>query len=332
MVLLAVRSLKSQNGMSLVELMVSIVVALLLLGGILQILVNSTQSHRIQNALMRVQENGQFAMELMAKDIRNTDFWGCLTSLDDVNNLLNGSGGGYDMGLHGFIEGISGTANESGGGPVITGTDTITVRGSRSVANGLTIQAPFGPITSSPINVGPNSNIQTSDTVLVSDCLVGDFFQATDVDSAGNISHAAGVGTPGNSTPNLSKVYTGDAAVYLPYTHTYDIRVGSSGLPALFRTDENGSQEIVEGVENMLILYGEDTDNDGTANRYVRANSVTDMDNVVSIRLNVVLETLEDNLTPTPQSYIFNEQTIVPGDNRLRRVYSSTIVLRNRSG
>lgn len=324
--------LKYQRGLSVVELMVAIAVGLLLLSGVLQILINSTESYRIQNAMVRIQENGQFAMELIAKDLRNTDFWGCITSLDEVNNLLNTGGGGYDPVYHDFEQGISGTANASGGGAVLTGTDTITVRAVSNLGNGLTVQPPYGPQVSSPVNIGPGSNVQVGEKLLVADCLQGDFFEVTSINGAGDVGHVAGVGSPGNITGDLSKVYTGEAGVYQPYTKTYDIRNGSNGLPSLFVTDEDGTQELVEGVENLLILYGEDTDSDGTANRYVRANAVSDMDNVVSLRVNLVVESLEDNLVPAPQSYLLNGQTITPGDQRLRRVYSSTIVLRNRSG
>lgn len=320
-----------QKGLSLVEMLVAIFVGILLLTGVLQIVVNSTQSYRIQNSIMRVQENGQFAMEFLARDIRNTDFWGCLTTLDDVNNLLDPAGPGYNVLYGGFTEGISGTANESGGGAPLSGTDTITVRAAGDISGGSAVQFPYGPLTSSPINLGAGKNVQAGDILLVGDCLTADIFQATAVDANGEVSHDIGSGSPGNVSADFSKVYTNSAFVYRPVTHVYDVRTGTNGGPALYLTDTNGNQELVEGIENMIIFYGEDTDGDGTANLYVRANLVTDMNNVVSVRINLLVRSFEDNLRPVPQPYLFNGQTITPTDNRLRRVYTSTIVLRNRS-
>ncbi len=137
---------------------------------------------------------------------------------------------------------------------------------------------------------------------------------------------------PGNLTGDLSKVYTGDAFTYRVTSRRYTIQTGANGLPALFMDTGNGAQELVEGVENMVVLYGEDTDSDGTANRYVRASSVGDMANVVSVRISLLIQSLEDFLTPSPQAYTFNGTTTTPGDNRLRRVYTTTIVFRNRAG
>lgn len=331
MYLVNIQLLKLARGMSTIELLLSLFVGTLLLIGILQILINSTHFHRIQHSLIKLQDNGQFAMELLAKDIRNSDFWGCLPGLERVTNHLDILGQGYNVNLHSFAKGLDGTADQAEGGFVITGTDTIILRGSRNMGRGLKIQPPYGPEDLSPVNVGMGSSLRAGDIVLLSDCLSGDLFQVTAIDDAGNMSHGVGDKSPGNSTPYLSRVYRDNAAVFLPYTHIYDIRIGRQGLPALFFTDQQGRQEIVEGVENMLILYGEDINKDSTADRYVRANAVTDMDNVVSVRVNLVLQTAEDNLVRTPQDYVFNGQHIIPTDHRLRRVYSSTIVLRNRS-
>ena len=322
---------RQQLGLSLVELMVAILVGSLLLVGVLQILTNSTQSYRIQNAFMRVQENGQFAMEFITREVRNTDFWGCLATLDDVDNLLDPAGGGYDPTYNAFAAGISGTANEASGGPIEAGTDTITIQAAANIGSGLPLQPPYGPLLSSPITVGPDTNIVQDDILIVSDCLQGNIFQVTAIDSNGSISHAAGVGSPGNISGDLAKIYTGEATVYRPYTRSFEIRTGTSGLPSLFLVDRNGPQELVEGVENMMILFGEDTDGDNTANRYVRANAVGDMGNVVSVRVSIVVESIEDNLAPTPQPYLLNGQVVTPADRRLRRIYNTTITLRNRS-
>ncbi|MFC1778545.1 PilW family protein, partial [Pseudomonadota bacterium] len=43
-------------------------------------------------------------------------------------------------------------------------------------------------------------------------------------------------------------------------TTIFSIRSGSSGAPALFRSVNGVNTELVEGIENLQILYGEDTD------------------------------------------------------------------------
>lgn len=326
-------TMKRQAGLSLVEVMVAVAVGSLLSLGLIDVLINSSQAYRTQNALMRVQEEGQFATDTLVKDIRDTNFWGCLTDLGKITNHLNTLGTGYSATYMGFTSALSGQSNVSGGS-FVTGSDTITISAADNIGGGAQVQSPYGSGVSSPITIPTNSGVTAGDIVLVSDCLQGDIFQVTnsDANTTGSLEHAASVGSPGNSNSSLSKVYGAGAFVLLPYTRTYSIRTNAEGNPGLYMTDSTGTQEIAEGIENMVILYGEDTNNDGTANQYVRAASVTDMDEVVSIRLNLLVQSLENNVTDRATSYVFNGQTITPTDRRLRRVYSTTVVLRNRVG
>jgi len=97
-------------------------------------------------------------------------------------------------------------------------------------------------------------------------------------------------------------------------------------------------------VENMQILYGEDTDadseganGDGTANRYVPIGTASlDIDRVVSVRLSLLARSLNNNLTTTPSPYTYppwvNPPTLTtPADKRLRKVFTTTITLRNKA-
>ena len=99
-------------------------------------------------------------------------------------------------------------------------------------------------------------------------------------------------------------------------TTVYTIGNGSSGAPALYRSVNGVNTELVEGIENLQILYGEDTDNDDVPNYYVDSASITNMQQAISVRLTVVARTLETNLTTT--------------GGRITRNFTSTVTLRNR--
>jgi len=99
-------------------------------------------------------------------------------------------------------------------------------------------------------------------------------------------------------------------------TTIYSIGNGSSGAPALFRSVNGVNTELVEGIENLQILYGEDTDNDDAPNYFVDSASITSMAQAVSVRLTVVARTLESNLTTD--------------GGRITRNFTSTVTLRNR--
>lgn len=319
-----------QVGLSLIELMVAIAVGLVLMAGLLQVFINSSNVYRMQNDLVEMQQNGQFAMEYISRDVRNVGFWGCLRALGSVTNQLNTAG---NTTYYGYTAEMSGLANQAGGA-VVAGTDAITLRGATNIGPGLALQPPYPATITSTVNAGAGSGVVTGNILLISDCSAGDFFQVTNIDGSGNISHITGAGSPGNASANLSAVYTAGTYFYRPYTRTYDIRPGSAAgnLPSLFVTDITGSTELVEGVQSMVILYGEDTNGDGSPDRYVRANLVGNMDNVLAVRISLLLETQNDFLTPGGQNipYTFNGVTTTPTDQRLRRVYTATILLRNR--
>lgn len=128
---------------------------------------------------------------------------------------------------------------------------------------------------------------------------------------------AASCATPANTTPVTTTIYS--------------IQDGASGEPALFaKKDAADAQELVEGIEDVQVLYGEDlelaspptTAGYGVANYYVTADDVTDMAKVVSVRIILTARTLDDNLTATADA--------TAGDHRIRRNFTSTIALRNR--
>jgi type IV pilus assembly protein PilW len=87
---------------------------------------------------------------------------------------------------------------------------------------------------------------------------------------------------------------------------------------------------MVEGVERLALFFGEDTDGDKAANRYVSADAVGTWNNIVSVKTQLLLATVRDNMTTAPQTYTFDGVTTTPTDRRLRSVLSSVITVRNR--
>ncbi len=269
------------------------------------------------------------ALELISRDARMADFWGCLTDGGKVVNNLNSAGAGFIDFAAGGIGGTEGTAGDP---------DTLILRG--GVNAGLAIQPPYGPQASANIKVAPGNGLEQDGMVFVSDCGAGDIFQISNAnpDGSGTVVHNTGAASPGNynaSNPGcpganahcLSKIYGADATVFTVREMVYSVGPGSEGQPALFR---NGS-ELLDGVENFQVLYGEDTDGSDVANYYVPADQVADMGRVISIRFAIVARSYDDNLTGgIAQNYSVLGTNLVAADNRLRQVYTSTVTLRNR--
>jgi type IV pilus assembly protein PilW len=245
--------MNKQSGISLVEIMIALLIGLFLLAGILQMFSASQQTYRMQSNLARLQENGRFALDFLAHDVRMAGYWGCMSSTSDISGL----------------DGASGTS------------DTITLHGAFELT-------PTGAC-------------------------------ASPVDST-------------NSCGSLN-CYTDPTS-----TITYQINTpsGTSSLPdpeiTLYRNTNNTVNPLIEGIEDMQILYGIDLNTNGVADYYVSANSAwlaPEWMKVISVRISLLVVTLDDYLTTQPMPYSYNGVITTPADHKIRRVFNTTIALRN---
>jgi type IV pilus assembly protein PilW len=323
---------RKQLGISLVEVLVALVISLFLLGGIIQVYVGNKATFSFTNALAEVQENGRFALDTMSQDLRLANEWGCVpfnsADTDNINNTLNsGTVAGYQAALHDFvgeegIEGVNNTAN---------GTDSITIRGSKpGQAN---VKSPFIASGTATLNTTTGSRIGAGDIVLVTRCGANDLLIETEADLLRVTSATSdAVKTVLTFSGNKSQQFENDATVIELQTVTYTVAAGASGQPSLWRSEFGVDVELVEGVDDMQILYGVDNNSDEFANQYVTANNVADFDDVVSVRIMLLLRSLDDFVIEAPQVYTYNGTTTTAGDRRLRQVFTTTVALRNRIG
>jgi len=88
---------------------------------------------------------------------------------------------------------------------------------------------------------------------------------------------------------------------------------------------------LAEGIENLQILYGQDTDADGVANRYVSADNIVVANSVISVRVAILANTVQSVGGSDTGTYVLlNTPPIGPlRDNLIRQTYTRTINLRN---
>ncbi len=63
-----------QAGFSLIELMITMLIGLFMIGGIISVFISSSQNYRVQRALSEVQDKGRFAIQKLREDIQNAGF------------------------------------------------------------------------------------------------------------------------------------------------------------------------------------------------------------------------------------------------------------------
>ena len=360
-----------QRGLSIVELMVTKVISLTLLAGVVQIFLSSKTTYRTQEALSRLQENARFAVSLVNRRVRLAGYMGCL-SIDDssfTTKLNGGTDFAFDLGtpIEGFEANGTGVGNSysitasnpapatsSGGwtpaldadlvGRAIPGSDVVVVRNASTTSYPLVepYQDSAGFFVRSP------NQFAVGDILIATDCVKSTAFQGTNVTDAGttpggtdktNIRHAMASMTPGNVTATWTESYQAGAELMRAETSIYYIGQGASG-PSLFHRSlqtsagSSGltSEELVEGVESMQIVFGEDTSADGSADAYRSAAAVANWDNVVSLRIALLMRSNEEvRMDPDTSTYDLAGTIVNPvDDRRLRDVVSTTITLRNR--
>lgn len=331
----------SQRGLSLVELMVALLISLILTAGIIQIFLGSSQTYRLQEHLSRTQENGRFAMEVMTDAVRMAGYFGCAIPRT-LHSIANPPPPGFTLeagsahrgqlrALEGVDDAPAGTT--VGGLPVVAGTDVLTIRGGSRPIRPLTQRKDAGE--EARLNGNPG-NWAVGDLLIISDCASVDLFRISGI-TAGNpvmVSHEL----THNNRNTLSRTYGANnlqADLMALQTITFFLNRPAAGAPpSLWRQiNETAPEELVEGVEDMQILYGIDTNGDGVTNITLTGTQVATQNRwpqVVAVRVSLLMVSQTDNALEAPQPVFFNNTLLTPDDRRFRQVVTATIGIRNR--
>jgi type IV pilus assembly protein PilW len=327
---------RTQQGITLIELMISLVIGLLATGAMLKVYVDSSRLYRFNEGLARIQENGRFATEFIRRDARMAGFWGCNHEATLTNRIKTSV---LDYPRY-ELSGITGTSGSESNDP-----DTITFSGAGRSVGKVKNDMPSTTASGRDFRVISTETINTGDALLISDCDMTDIFYVTKArgrDNKRKLWHKHTKNTPNS----FSKAYAAGSTLYRVQQTTFCIAPGANPAqpslrqlvnPTSGQTCQDHGDELVEGIENMQILFGEDTDadGDGTANRYLSFGaSDLDMDRVVSVRISLLARSLNNNLTTEPSPYFFNGSKSTPpsDDKYLRKVFTTTITLRNKTG
>jgi type IV pilus assembly protein PilW len=89
---------------------------------------------------------------------------------------------------------------------------------------------------------------------------------------------------------------------------------------------------LVEGIENMQLEFGIDTDADGVPNQYKSDPSGDEMQQAVAVKVHLLLRSISGIAGyQNKKSYTLGRRVLAArNDAYLRRVLSSTVLLRNR--
>ncbi len=331
--------------MTLVDLMVGTAIGLFVVAVMGAVYVGSKTTFTVQESSARLQENGRFAMDTVAADLRMSGFRGCVGAAPVVNTLTTPTGLLYDFGLP-----IWGS-RFSGGGWTPALAAPLTTLGPDGSGDVLVVRRPAGLAWSlvgemadatAALPITATAGFARGDLVMVSDCVATAVLQATNATPgpSGAIAHATGSAAglvPGLAANSLGRAFSNDAQVWRMQTLVYFLAASQrqSGRRALwlYRAPAYDGQaaltELVSGVDGLAVSYGVDSDGDFAADRFRNAAEVTDWARVVSARVELLLSAASATSSTRPQPYTFGGSTVTPTDRRLRTVMSMLVSLRN---
>ena len=200
-----------QRGVTLVELMLAMAIGLIVMLGVGTVYSNSKKTYRVQEEFSRMQENGRFALEYIARFVRGAGYAGCASGLSAVTNDLNDPDAlewGFDTGIEGY-EALNTGPNQS-----FTLDASPTYTANQSATNWITSGGDTLAVTSS--NHADDFTVAEHSDVLVSRSADGNGVELKESHPSANldmflVSEEAGA-CPGNK-PKLSGLCPGDVVM-----------------------------------------------------------------------------------------------------------------------
>ena len=326
-----------QQGLSLIELMVSMAIGLFLLAGAISVLGKGRDLYRTNDESARLQETARYAMSTLEADLRVANYWGLMSRADLVENgpaldLANIPAVDPAYALPGGLAGYAGTINSCGAMWAVKlpayveannngyGLGCAEFGAAAAAADQLTIRrASTQLITAGALAASAGQiKIQSSRVqgTLFADGALPAGYDPTLSESRALVVNGYYVDQASNqdpATPSLRRKQLAFAA----------------GAPAI------QDQEIVPGVEDLQVEFGVDLNADQNSDFFVPpGTALAGGQEIVAVRvwLLVRAEQPEFSFTDT-RTYTYADRVggaaYTPGDNFRRVLVSKTIALRN---
>ncbi|MFI3185346.1 MAG: PilW family protein [Methylococcaceae bacterium] len=299
---------KQQRGYTLIELMVSLLLGLMLISGFGSLFTQSQKNTTVQHSLSYMMADGRYILEVFGRELRRA---GALK-----NKLVIGDGATsvFTSATNLFTTELGSTL-----GSTLDFSPGDYIKGEYNASG-------FGTTADQPYNI---NRLAFRYQLFNDNELAANGFGSNNSPCEKDILLTAG------ETPATEKHVV---------TLYFYVALDASSIPTLYCAAKRDNltadssftsapEPLISNVQKLAISYGMDTDADNAANYYVTASGVTDWQQVVSVKLSVVLRSDDNNLTKIFTTYTIDGATGSPftaTDKRMYRVSSTTIAFRNR--
>lgn len=314
-----------QRGITLVEMMIAMTLALVLTAAVVTVFANNRHSFNQDEQMQTMQDDARHALRELSFDLSMAGHYGDL--------LIPGS-------------------------VTPDGALTLAVDCGPGGAPDWMYQT-VQPATGDFLSVVPLDNATPANANANFSCIdAGEFEDGTDIVS---IKRVAGARV---AVPQAGRVYlrtngtvgllfeeplAGPPAIVVPLPRAdweyrpsiYYIRnfayVADDGIPTLCKKTLGGvtprmvTECLAAGIEDLQIEYGIDTTDDGYANVFVASPTLVQMQSVVSARVSLLARTTEDDRRYEDEKtyQLSNADPYVPNDGFHRQVISTTVTIQN---
>lgn len=336
-------SSSSQDGFSLVELMIALTLSIILLAGVIEIFLSNKKAFEITTDLGVLQESGRIGSAVMSESIRMAGHWGGVEPTDvktagsmSLASAPGGCNAGWVFAPGNPVQGFEGaTSIGSTGLPAncIAGTDYV------PGSDLLVVRYADASELFSDAQIGHSDNASR-------------FFSRVAIGQQAQLFQGTDASTALSAIASDNGVYNFGYRTELYFLRQCSIKSGSActasddGIPTLTRLTLTGNsfaqQALVEGIEQMQFDYGVDQDGDQRVDSYETARDISDWTQVMSVRMSLVARASTKDLTVDEENkeYLLvgdmaaegDGYTVAAADKHYRRKqYTREIHLRNRS-
>jgi len=295
------KQLTFQRGLSLVELMISLTIGLILMAGITTLIVKQSGTRDELEKSSRQIENGRYATQLLRDDVQHAGFFGpyqpqsgvpatadpCELTLTGLQNAMTVPIQGVDVVPGSALTGTQVLSANTCGSYIASanykaGTDILVVRRANTSVT---------PMATATANAGGLVYLQATPSSFVlgkgGDTSV---FTLTSGNAAAPVTAAL-------RSYIVNIYYISPCSVMANGATCTASDDNGSPMPTLKRLELGAATStttwsvtpLVEGIENMQIDYGVDSDSDGYPNTYTTSPATTtDWSNVMAVRVNIL--------------------------------------------
>lgn len=279
---------KKNKGFTLVELMISLVLGLVLLGGVIGVFLSNQNTARATDDLSDLQNSVRLTFQLLSQDIRSAGFAGCNNAPRVVSVI---EVGGVTPQWANWVGGLQGFAADA------QGNESIRLMYGGGVSNSVTTHVP--PVFT--LNAAPN--LVAGDIAIICDDTLSSIFQVS-ATGATTLNHAAGGAGALNCSADLGidfpfvcanprdRFFAADAMIMRFESVRWFVApsLRNNAINALFRETLVGGQvvaeEVLAGIASLNFAY----QLGGQAFAPQPFNAALDMGNVVAVNVTVVLD------------------------------------------